>query len=115
MTKRSSKQAVMVLASLLGLVGFVQPDRSKDEKALAEAFRGFAKREAASYTVPPEGSDRPLTLQPDPVLNWSNPVMGPIYGEVFVWTEDGRPEAVASIYRFYSPSPTGPTSSTRWP
>jgi hypothetical protein len=31
--------------------------------------------------------------------------MGTIYGDVFVWTADGRPEAVASIYRFYRPEP----------
>ncbi len=105
MTNRSSKQALMVLAPLLGVVGFVQPDRSKDEKALAEEFRGFAKQEATSYTIHLKGSDRPLTLRPEPVLSWSNPVMGQIYGEVFVWTADGRPEAVASIYRFYAPSP----------
>jgi hypothetical protein len=105
MTNRPSKQALLVLVPLLGTVGFVQPDRSKDEKALAEAFRGFAKREAETYTVRLEGSDRPLKLRPEPVLSWSNPVMGQIYGEVFVWTADGRPEAVASIYRFYSPDP----------
>src|SRR5262249_10329510 len=39
------------------------------------------------------------------VLTWSNPVMGTIYGEVFIWTADGRPEAVASLYRFYSGVP----------
>ena len=105
MIDRSPKQALLVLAPLLGVVGFVQPDRSKDEKVLAEAFRGFAKREAASYTIRLEGSDRPLTLRPEPVLSWSNPVMGQIYGEVFVWTADGRTEAVASIYRFYAPAP----------
>ena len=49
------------------------------------------------------GSDRPLTLQPEPILKWSNPVIGSIYGDVFIWTADGRPEAVASIYKFYSP------------
>lgn len=50
-----------------------------------------------------EGSDRPLTLQPEPILKWSNPVVGSIYGDVFIWTDHGRPEAVASIYRFYTP------------
>ncbi len=30
-------------------------------------------------------------------------MIGSIYGDVFIWTENGRPEAVASIYKFYSP------------
>ena len=29
---------------------------------------------------------------------------GTIYGDVFVWTDQGRPEAVASIYKLYSPN-----------
>ena len=62
----------------------------------------LAKREASAYTIRLEGSDRPLTLRPEPVLKWSNPVVGMVFGEVFVWTDRGRPEAVASIYKYYS-------------
>jgi hypothetical protein len=105
MSNQSARHTLIALVPLLGLAGFVQADPPKDEKALAESFRAFAKQEAASYTIRLEGSDRPLTLHPEPVLMWSNPIMGEIYGDVFVWTADGRPEAVASIYRFYSPSP----------
>jgi len=101
----SARHALIVLALLFDMAGFVRADPPKDEKALAESFRAFAKQEAATYTIRLEGSDRPLTLRPEPILTWSNPVMGTIYGDVFVWTADGRPEAVASIYRFYSPSP----------
>jgi hypothetical protein len=105
MTTRMPRHILMVLAPLLGLGGVVRSDPQKDGKALAESFREFAKREATTYTIRVEGIDRPLTLRPEPVLSWSNPVMGTIYGDVFIWTADGRPEAVASIYRFYSPDP----------
>ena len=103
MTNPSAIRALIVLIPLLGSTGLAQTDPPKDEKALAEEFAAFAKREAAAYTIRLEGSDRPLTLRPEPVLKWSNPVIGTIYGDVFVWTEQGRPEAVASIYKFYSP------------
>jgi len=96
-------RALIVLTPFLGMTGFVGADPQKDEKALAEEFRAFAKREAAAYTIRLEGTDQPLTLQIEPVLKWSNPVIGTIYGDVFVWTSQGRPEAVASIYKFYSP------------
>ncbi len=102
MTEESALRALIVLTPLFGMTGHVGADPPKDEKARAEAFRVFAKREAAAYTIRLEGSDRPLKFRPDSVLAWSNPVMGTLYGDVFVWTADGRPEAVASIYRFYS-------------
>jgi hypothetical protein len=103
MTSRLATRALIVLAPLLGLASLVRADPPQDEKARALSFRPFAKREAAAYTIRLEGSDRPLTLRPESVLTYSNPVMGAVYGEVFVWTADGRPEVVAAIYRFYSP------------
>jgi hypothetical protein len=102
MTNQSAMQALIVMAPLFGMTGLVQDEPPKDEKAIAEKFRAFAKQEAAAYTLRLEGSDRPMTLQPEPVLKWSNPVVGTIYGDVFIWTDQGRPEAVVSIYRFYS-------------
>jgi hypothetical protein len=96
---------LILLMPILATSGLVRADPPKDEKALAEAFLVFAKREAATYTIRLEGSDRPLTFQPEPVLKWSNPVIGTVLGDVFIWTENGRPEVVASIYRFYSPDP----------
>ncbi len=103
MPARSRVRVVMILMPLFGITGIVRADPPKDEKALAEEFRAFAKREATAYTMRLEGSDRPLTLKAEPILKWSNPVIGTIYGDVFVWTNEGRPEAVASIYRFYAP------------
>lgn len=44
-----------------------------------------------------------LELHPDSVLRWSNPVIGVIYGNVFVWTHQGRPEVIGSILQWYSP------------
>jgi hypothetical protein len=33
----------------------------------------------------------------------ANPTIGTVFGEVFVWTDDGRPAVVASWYRWFSP------------
>ena len=38
-----------------------------------------------------------LELKTEPVLRWSNPSVGSIHGVVFVWTNRGRPAAIASI------------------
>jgi hypothetical protein len=100
MTSRSMLRTVLVAASAFGMTSPAWGDDPKDEKARAEEFLVFAKREAAAYTIRHLGSDRPLALKPEPILKWSNPVVGSIYGGVFIWTENGRPEAVASIYRY---------------
>jgi hypothetical protein len=105
MSRRMAKHTLMVLAPLLGSAGFAQPGSQKDEKAIIEEFRAFAKEEAASYSFRLEGSDRPLGFHPGSVLSWVNPVVGGVYGDVFIWTADGRPEVVASIYRFYAQDP----------
>jgi hypothetical protein len=105
MTIQSAMRSLIVFMPLVAMTGLVRAEPPKDEKARIEAFRAYARREAAAYTILLEGSHRPLTLRPEPVLTWSNPVIGTIYGDVFIWTADGRPEAVASIYRVFSPGP----------
>lgn len=44
-----------------------------------------------------------LELKPEPLLRWSNPSIGSIHGVVFVWTDAGRPAAIASIYKWFEP------------
>jgi hypothetical protein len=42
-----------------------------------------------------------LELKPKPVLFWSNPVrIGETNGAVFVWTHEGRAEAVGTVFSF---------------
>jgi hypothetical protein len=44
-----------------------------------------------------------LELKTEPVLRWSNPSVGSIHGVVFVWTDRGRPAAIASIFKWFEP------------
>jgi hypothetical protein len=103
MTSRSTLRMLLVTASVFAMASPLRGDDPKDEKTRAAEFHVIAKREAAAYNIRHLGSDRPLTLKAEPILKWSNPVKGSIYGDVFIWTENGRPEAVASIYKWYSP------------
>ena len=103
MTNYSVLRVLVILSLLFGVSGLAQADPPKDEKALAEEFRAFAKREASAYTIRLEGSDRPLTLQPEPVLKWSNPVVGTIYRRCFRLDRPRAAGGVASIYKYYSP------------
>src|ERR1700722_5418577 len=99
---RKALRPPIIIAPFLILAVAQGADPPKDDKALAEEFRVFASKEASVYTIRIQGRNQPLTLQPEPVLKWSNPVIGTVFGDVFIWTDQGRPEAVASIYRFYS-------------
>ena len=59
------------------------------------------KRSAARYRISTD-ADKPkdLVLRDEPVLRWTNPLRQTSGGAVFVWVVDGRPEVVASIYRY---------------
>jgi hypothetical protein len=45
-------------------------------------------------------TDRPKKLErfPKPVLRWTNPVRGARDGCLWLWTQNGRPQAIASFY-----------------
>ncbi len=47
--------------------------------------------------------DRELKLVPKSVLRWTNPGTHRVYGDVFVWTLDGRPEVVMSLFKVWDP------------
>lgn len=70
-------------------------DRAEEtvRRAQAEAERYKIVRDDAAKTV--------LELRDKPILKWSNPKDGALFGSVVLWTSEGRPQAVASIYRWY--------------
>jgi hypothetical protein len=87
---------------LVACLGSSFADDPVDDKSRAAAFLELAKSEAASYAFE-DATGAHLALRGEPVLAWSNPVVGSIYGDVFVWTSKGRPEVVGSFYKWYSP------------
>jgi hypothetical protein len=60
------------------------------------------------------GGEEPVaaSLHAKPLLRWSNPTAGSVYGEVFVWQASGQPVAVASIFRWYHPFKDGTVEIT---
>ena len=55
----------------------------------------------AAASDPPRGDD--IVLRAQPILRWSNPERGEIYGNVFLWTQNGRPTVAGSLFKWYSP------------
>jgi hypothetical protein len=94
----------LVLPSLLGqLESNATTDPAESEQS--EAFHKIAFAAATGYEIDlvTEPATR-LKLKEEPVLRWTNPVQSDGAGEVYFWTDRGRPEAVVSIYRFVGAS-----------
>jgi hypothetical protein len=58
---------------------------------------------AAEYEIRVGDNDKPLELLREPVLKWSNPEVGEVHGNVFLWTRDGRPLVVGCLFKRFSP------------
>jgi hypothetical protein len=99
---RSPLRALMIVTPVLIMAVSQGADQPEDGKSRADELLNFARREAAAHTFQIVGSDWPLTLQPEPVLKWTNPIVGENYGAVFLWTSKGRPEVVWCLHRWYS-------------
>jgi len=74
-----------------------------EEKQRRAELSEHVRRAAADYEMF-VGQER-LRLREEPLLNWSNAVNGDVRGSVFVWTANGRPEAIASIHKWFSRRP----------
>ena len=58
---------------------------------------------AAEYEFRVGKSDTPLELRREPILRWSNPTEGEVHGNIFVWSRDGRPLVIGSLFKWFSP------------
>jgi hypothetical protein len=101
---RSSICLIVCLAAMAHQSSVGAAADGVDEKQRAEEAIKLCKAGAKEYRLYLEGESRnELQLKPEPVLNWSNPSVGSIHGSVFLWTHQGRPAAVASIFKWFEP------------
>ncbi len=100
------RPAILVLGVLSAVAQVQPPPGDKIEAARATESAAVAKTTAQAYRVTTGEAGRTvLQLEPKSLLKWSNPVGGSFHGSVFIWTAQGRPEVVASIYKKYLPLP----------
>jgi hypothetical protein len=92
-----------MVAPIVVMAGLAVADPPAEGKTRADEFRDYAKRVIAGYTIRSTAREAALALLPEPILKWSNPIVGEIYGNVFVWTAKGRPEVIGSLHKWYSP------------
>ncbi len=81
-----------------------KPADDQVEKERATLALELCRKGAKEYRLCLDDERRtPLELKPEPVLRWSNPAVGSIHGGVFLWTHQGRPAAIASIFKWFDP------------
>lgn len=94
----------LILMSLFPNQVVAAPAKNSDDETQRASVAVMAKEFAGRCEfMAGESGDTKLTWQPEPILRWSNPTAGTVFGEVFVWTDRGRPAVVASLYRWFSP------------
>src|SRR5262245_13176559 len=89
----------LAIAAALGQAEARPP--TTDVERANETVR-LARIEGLRYRL--EYTDDPqvvLQMRETPLLKWSNPSEGALFGSVMLWTAAGRPMAVASIYRWF--------------
>ncbi|HQU46771.1 MAG TPA: hypothetical protein PK867_28465 [Pirellulales bacterium] len=93
-----------------GIKPATQAAGSTDSSAKSKLLELYL-REAQDFDISRHGDQREkLALRKEPVYVWTNPlVANGQYGAVYVWTWQGRPEVVASIfvYNFAGPGQLG--------
>jgi hypothetical protein len=90
-----------VLAGLtagLAIMAGPEDDRSREEAAEAERT---CAAELPRWQLMADGVT--LDTPTAPVLRWTNPSAGRVYGNTYVWFLRGRPTAVWSMYRYFTP------------
>ncbi len=101
--RKLTKMKRLMLCLLLIAAEPLFADDKSDEEALKSDVAAMAKQTAkeCEFTV---GELKPTKLSQyaEPILRWSNPTAGRVFGEIYVWTDNGRPAVVGSFYRWYA-------------
>lgn len=92
-----------VLACPWLAVSQVHAQTETEQERSAETLKNGLIEAARYHIRPASGQSRAAQLHPTSLLKWQNTVDKSVHGNIFVWTSAGRPEAIASIFQFYSP------------
>lgn len=94
-----------IILQTLGLIGGIGLFAAGQEDLPADQAKAWQTRRVAECTefeavrVTPNG-EKPLKLETTPALSWTNPIRKTAAGAVFLWTEEGRPQLIASCYPY---------------
>jgi hypothetical protein len=96
-------RGVMLLSLIVAPWLSAEDEAPADSQVEADTASQNARAELALWTLTRGEDETPLKRTEKPSLRWSNPQVGRVYGDVYFFLQNGRPEAAVSIYRFFSP------------
>jgi hypothetical protein len=92
---------VCLLAGLaVGLAAAAAADDDRDRDEAAEAER-ICAAELPRWRLTAAGTA--LDTPTESVLRWTNPSAGRVYGNTYVWLQEGRPVAASCFFRYFDP------------
>jgi hypothetical protein len=105
MTLRLQQHATILAGVLCTFAGLLRADDPApiDAEAEQQAAEEATSREAGRVQFRIEGGAADLDAAADSILKWSNPDVGRVYGNVYLWTEGGRPVVATSVYQWFYP------------
>ncbi len=86
-------------AMATGLAQSTSDEVSAEDKA-AEVHR-WADRVADEIQIRPVNASTFGKRVPGSLIRWSNPIADDVFGDCYLWTQDGKPSAFLSVYAFY--------------
>jgi hypothetical protein len=92
---------VCLLAGLavgLAAVAAAGDDRSREE---ADEADRICAAELLRWRLTADGTA--LEAPTESVLRWTNPFAGRVYGNTYVWLQEGRPVAASCLFRYFDP------------
>lgn len=69
-----------------------------EQQAAAERLTTMTMLARACHLSRDSTDNPPYTMQPQPLLRWSNPISGVVDGSLWLWTHEGRPVATVDIF-----------------
>jgi hypothetical protein len=84
----------------LALVLTLSPCYGGDRDEAAEAER-LCAAELPRWRLTADGTT--LDTPKESVLRWTNPSAGRVYGNTYVWLQQGRPVAASCLFRYFDP------------
>lgn len=81
-------------------IGQENTTESSQAKRVSDV-RKWATATVGSLKLRNTSAKRELRQNKGSLLQWSNPIVGEVYGDSYLWTDQGRPAAFLSIYAKY--------------
>lgn len=95
------KAFTFFLVAMLSSTAIAVDDERDAEREEVRAVSEWAQSVVSRLQFENTQTGQQLKSHPGSLLRWSNPIIGKVYGDSFLWLDEGRPAAFLSVYAVY--------------